>query len=229
MKLSFRFWFCIISIFFNLLLLSSCRMDYSHNPLRKELNVDTIPQYKGNWCWAACSQMVMNFLDPSPDTSLYSQCKQAWKSLSPEQAALCIQNTCCLGSGGTYDHVSDSICNHTNWPIFEQFGFRCMDTYTNWNYLSWEDMVHQIDNSKPLCLTYNWTGGGAHMIVMDGYKIDSNNQLFVHLIDPYAHYVGNDTSRYCYTTIRYTTQEENRRSVNHVLGRCYYNIEKIAN
>lgn len=210
----FIFCFTILSLF----CLISCHK-YRHNPTIKELNVPYIFQEQSYWCWAACSQMVMQYME---DDSTYLQCKQALRALRIEEPCIGARFNCC---------IPDSIpcgqeCNHTNWPIFDEYGFKCNDTYTTNDYLSWKDMLKQIDNGRPLCLTYNWTGGGAHMIVMDGYKIEFG-RLYDHLLDPFSYFAETNNINYRYPTIRYMLHDENRISDDHYLGRCYYNLEKI--
>ncbi|MEO6692694.1 MAG: papain-like cysteine protease family protein [Saprospiraceae bacterium] len=184
---------------------------YTHTPSEYSLPVKYCAQKQQYWCWAACSEMVMKYLDTNNVHVIYEQCALAHSTLDVTQRNL----PCCV-SGNL-----DNACNHTNWPVFEECGFSCINTDETRDYFSWEDMCQQIDSSKPICLTWNWNCGGAHMIVMDGYKI-VEDELFVHLLDPYA---GFD-SLYMYSSSRYITQSENRYGNDHILGRCYYGITK---
>ncbi len=190
--------------------ISSCGHRYEHHYNSKYLNINYIPQQQSLWCWAACSEMVIKHLDSG---NSITQCDQAFRSLANETC--CTVSPCCTTS-------MNSNCNHTNWPIFELYGFSCKDTYTHPEYLSWKKMLAQIDTNKPICLTYNWHGGGAHMIVMDGYKI-IDGKLYDRLLDPYYGY----NPLYPYRPVRFELHETNRYDSKHSLGRCFYDLSKI--
>ncbi|MEP7195306.1 MAG: papain-like cysteine protease family protein [Saprospiraceae bacterium] len=221
MKSTIIIWNQIVILFLGLILFTSCSEPiYVHRLNYNDLYINCISQKQSNWCWAACSEMVMKHFDPSGN---YAQCEQAVRALNPNQVSQTSIGSCCQAATGNLE------CNHTNWPIFEMYNFKCSDTYTCSDYLSWEDMLNQIDSSKPLCLTYNWTCGGAHMIIMSGYQI-VNNQLLVHLLDPYSEFARINDPDYPYpNSSRYVLQSENRSNSDHTLGRCYFDFEKISN
>ncbi|NOT38560.1 MAG: hypothetical protein HOP11_14405 [Saprospiraceae bacterium] len=185
-----------------------CNPTYDHPSDGKVLPINCIPQEQSLWCWAACTEMVIKHIDPSNNIT---QCDQAYRSMP--QNACCTTNPCCY-------RQMDSECNHTNWPIFDQYGFSCKDTYTHSDFLSWKKMLLQIDNDKPMCLTYNFHGAGAHMIVMSGYKI-VDGDLELYLIDPYSSYNDNQVNP---VEIRFVPLEFVRSDYRHELGRCYYDI-----
>ncbi|MFO0952094.1 MAG: C39 family peptidase [Isosphaeraceae bacterium] len=138
---------------------------------RKVLSVDLRPQEKPNWCWAATSQMTMEF-DHRNGTQDVSQCQQVSKKLS-------------LGAGGCCSSSQD--CDVTGWPIFTQFNFTA--TSTSSQELSWDDVRAEIDAGRPFCFTLKWTESAlntasGHMVLVRGYEIDAQNQRWVHVIDP---------------------------------------------
>ena len=96
------------------ILLTSCSLDreYTHTPLENCLQVEYIAQKQQFWCWAACSEMVMKYLDPNQGEGIYRQCAQANSTSNTSQQS----TDCCLGVN------LNTSCNHTSWPVFDQCG-----------------------------------------------------------------------------------------------------------
>ncbi|HMW39694.1 MAG: C39 family peptidase [Saprospiraceae bacterium] len=195
----------------------ACCPTYDYPNDSRILDVKYIPQKQQYWCWAASSEMILKYLLPDNDTS-HKQCRQA---------RICLIDTldnckCC-----TYP-INDT-CNFPHWPIFDQLGFRAFNTDDHPIYLTWQNMLHEIDNNRPLCLTYNWTGGGAHMIILNGYQI-VDRQLWDFVMDPYPGFLqlNNSDENYPYPPVRIVRHQHNRSDARHTLGRCYFNIEKAT-
>ena len=72
-------------------------------PNRKRLDVTFRARKHGNWCWAACAQMVMEYLGKN-----VRQCEQVNKRYN--------WNDCC-------NDPMPARCNATGWPEFDEFGF----------------------------------------------------------------------------------------------------------
>lgn len=213
MKISFsggEYLFTLICIVF---FYCSCCPTYDYPNESRFLDVKYIPQKQQYWCWAASSEMVLKYLNP-PFESSYIQC---------QQSRICLADSlnnckCCL-------YPTNDTCNFPHWPIFDQLGFRAFNTDEFPGYLTWQNMLQEIDNNRPLCLTYNWRGGGAHMIVMNGYQI-VNRQLWDYVMDPYPGFLelSNLDVNYPYPPIRIVKHQYNRSDARHTLGRCYFNI-----
>ncbi|MFN8280732.1 MAG: papain-like cysteine protease family protein [Saprospiraceae bacterium] len=213
MKVFFKVGKYLFALIWIVILHSSCCPTYDYPNEFKYLDVKYIPQKQQYWCWAASSEMVLKYIHPQ-NGSFYKQCLQA---------RICLEDTldnckCCL-------YPIHDTCNFPHWPIFDQLGFRVFNTDDNQVYLTWQNMLQEIDNNRPLCLTYNWTGGGAHMIIMNGYQIE-DRQLWDYVMDPYPGFLqlNNSDENYPYAPVRIVRHQYNRSDPRHTLGRCYFNI-----
>ncbi|MCC6816724.1 MAG: C39 family peptidase [Saprospiraceae bacterium] len=208
--------------------ITSCGVNYNHNYNAGNLSVKYLAQKRSLWCWAACSEMVMRYIDNrTSGNTMYNQCEQAFRSMSDDDHCDRHGEACCERDRPCFP--CNTTCNHTNWPIFEMCNFSCKDSYTSNEVFSWKMMLKEIDSNRPICITYNWYGGGAHMLVMSGYKI-INNQLFDKIMDPLVQFATINNMPYDIgqaTPVQFLKHEIVRNEkYNHTLGRCYYNIHK---
>src|SRR5947209_3039636 len=72
----------------------------------KVLRVSLHPQEMSNWCWAASSQMAMEFMFPSR-ASEFEQCVQARQN---PLVVFSASQKCCPSP-------ADPACDETGWPI----------------------------------------------------------------------------------------------------------------
>jgi hypothetical protein len=130
------------------------------------LPVNLYPQQTNQWCWAASGEMVMKYLG-----GMVSQCEQANQRFS--------RTDCC-------NSPTPSACILPGWPEFAKYGF----TFNSGGALSWTDLKGQIDTRRtPFVYSWNWDGGGGHMMVVIGYKV-INGQNWVSINDPWSPNTG---------------------------------------
>jgi len=135
------------------------------NPQRGNLQVALRAQETDLWCWAACAEMVIDNLRVN-----ISQCDEANKQFGTRTLNCCNSPT-------------PGDCNKVGWPEFDKYGFA--NDRTTDEALTWEEVTKQIDCGKtPFCITWHWDGGGGHMMVLGGYKIENGDSL-VKILDPW--------------------------------------------
>jgi hypothetical protein len=156
------------------------------------LPVNLYPQETDMWCWAASGQMIMSYLE-----GFVSQCEQANQRFG--------LSDCC-------NRPTPAACIRGGWPEFEKYGF----SYNTGGALSWTNLKAQIDSRRPFVFTWEWTGGGKHMMVSTGYKVISG-QNWVSILDPWAPNVGSQRD------ILYT---EYVSGTDHTHSLDYYNVTR---
>jgi hypothetical protein len=123
-----------------------------------QLNLTMQRQQQTNWCWSAVSVSVKLFFTPSfPIT----QCEQANRQLT--------QNTCCISGGST-------LCN-IPWYLDRALSGLGNLASVNNGTTSFENVLRQINSSRPVGCFIGWVGGGGHFVVIDGGTPSSPNQL----------------------------------------------------
>jgi hypothetical protein len=130
----------------------------------QRLPVQYFQQSQGNWCWAACCQMVFDYYH----TNALQQCDLA----SAQFGA-----SCCVNPSGP-------VCNQGEWPdsVYPKYnvGFTRLDAS-----MSQGDVAAEIAAGRPVEVYYAWAGGrSAHVALIVG--VLDNNQVWVH--DPWAAY-----------------------------------------
>lgn len=130
---------------------------------RKALPVIMCPQEKSLWCWAACGQMVMEYLRP--------EIRQKKSALQCQQATnRGCGHDCC-------DHPNAPRCNETDWPDFRWYGFSCRTTISR--PLLFRQIMEEIDQNRPICFTQkrlSQTMPTMHMVVVKGYSIVADKE-----------------------------------------------------
>ena len=126
------------------------------------------PQETNLWCWAASSQMIMEFLGVSVD-----QCDEANKRFG--------HTDCC-------NHPTPNDCVNGGWPEFDKYGFTF--DRTSKTALSWEQVKNQIYCAKkPFAFSWHHNKGGGHMMVVIGY-VTVNGTNYVAINDPWLPNIG---------------------------------------
>jgi|GEM_PF-2671023 len=155
------------------------------------LDVPLRCQEQSNWCWAACSEAVIDYY-----AGTASQCQIAHQACirhSPAWCTPCTQtpNYCCL-------YPSDpSCCNKSN--CMYGVGGCIQDLLTVWGinstgssgWLSLATIQSELDNCRPFIINWFWTGGGGHYIV--GHGVDAGDNIYY--MDPWppggcAYHIG---------------------------------------
>jgi hypothetical protein len=104
-------------------------------------------QEQGNWCWAACGSMLIEFYAKPPKL----QCDLAsWLFSLP----------CCA-------QPIDSNCDNGAWPsqVYPNFGVSVAEVQ---NPLQMAEVVAELGAGRPVEVYYAWTGGGAHVALIVG-------------------------------------------------------------
>ena len=155
-----------------------CYVD-TNTPSQKILSVTRYSQETNNWCWAASAQMVMYYVNSNYNIP---QCYQASRRFFPNNNL----NYCCSDP----QKNSTSYCNKGGWgdSSFNYWGF----TYnTTESYISWDGLVGQINNNKPIWYAWVWApfdwSNGGHALVAKGY---SSNGSYVNYWDPWYQNTG---------------------------------------
>jgi hypothetical protein len=80
------------------------------------------------------------------------------------------------------DNPKPAECIKIGWPQFEMYDFDADDT--NRAALSWDQVREQIYcKERPFAFSWEYEGGGGHMMVAMGYKIE-NGTNYVYMSDP---------------------------------------------
>jgi hypothetical protein len=142
-------------------------------PSSSSLGVTLFPQETSMWCWAASAQMIVTFLG-RPVT----QCAQASARFKPLQ---CPCNLC--------QSPVATACDQPGWPDFDSLGFHALRT--SGAPLSWEQLTQQLCSvpgcrNAPLAFSWQYEGGGGHMMVAKGYSVSPSGGRFVEILNPMA-------------------------------------------
>jgi hypothetical protein len=138
----------------------------------RTLPVPLQAQKDENWCWAAATQMMINFAEPG---NFQPQCGVVEK----------------LGKDEQGNKLTGKCCGHSSVPAvcsvggilrdgdFAKFGLRARST-SAYTWLAWRDITDEIDAGFPLL---DWAGG--HMRVISGYRVSSAGVKRLWIQDPW--------------------------------------------
>lgn len=116
-------------------------------------------QLQDQWCWAACCQMLLAFLQ-HPDVQ---QCQMAQDQFGGD---------CCVTPGSR-------TCNQGCFPenAYDRYGVSV--TFAEQNGQS--DIDRELEAGRPIELYYLWSNGGAHVALITGRNADGTYDVH----DPY--------------------------------------------
>ena len=120
----------------------------------RELGLEMQSQQQSEWCWAAVSTSVALFYDAAAP---WTQCSVANTGLG--------QTTCCKDGGS-------SACNQ---PYYLSNGLEIVG-HSGPNFgqrPALDAIAEQIDAGRPIGLCIDWTAGGGHFVVVDGYDLET--------------------------------------------------------
>ena len=137
-------------------------------PLRgaRTLNVPQIAQEQKNWCWAACTDMVLHYYD-NPDAR---QCEFANWLFNQTQCCVDPANPAC--DRGCSRHEVQAV--YANWNILSTFIERTVPFAV---------LQAEIDADRPVEVAFYWNGGGAHVAIVRGWGTNETGP-FVRVNDP---------------------------------------------
>lgn len=132
-------------------------------------------QRKENWCWAAVTASIVNFLDKSKSLS---QCEVVNHCFSRHAARGKPPDCCREGESKACDQpfsLSDAL---------EDMGLRVVRC----NFpLTLRETRQQIESGVPVALRIEWNGGGAHFVVITAVgpeHADGEDSTWIRVADP---------------------------------------------
>jgi len=137
-------------------------------------------QETGAWCWAASTQMVMEFhrkrskqLAAAFDGEPVSQCKIVNDIYHGGR------NECCGNK------MYGDSCSRGGWPesVLGRYNFYFLTLLPPDAPLTWDEVKAQICRYGPFVFGIEWDDGGRHSFVARGYKVDSRGQQWVEIYD----------------------------------------------
>jgi|RhiMethySRZTD1v2_1073278.scaffolds.fasta_scaffold04865_4 peptidase C39-like protein len=137
----------------------------------RSLRVPMIEQIEGNWCWAACIQMIMAFFGDDLD-----QCSVAGLLFSDRN---CCANRRSCNEGCDPEDVERVLES----PPLE------VNCRREDGVISFESIVNEIDGGRPVAVGILWRNSegeqtGGHLIIVRGWRIHNNKQ-YVKVNDPF--------------------------------------------
>ncbi len=120
-------------------------------------------QLKSLWCWAAVSETVVRYFSPGKSSI---QCKIACKVL--DEAVCCDKRNPC-------NKVESLTVALTKVGRLDKSAERVA---------SFAEVCTQIDGNLPLGVRIRWQGGGAHFVLICGYRVSTSGDEFVEVADP---------------------------------------------
>ncbi len=170
----------------------------------RTLGVTQHNQEQNQWCWAASSQTIMEYLG-----TWVSQCNQATylKGLSSGYCCSYPSSSACNGSGASISGMSNNLAH---------WGFT--NTWTN-SSLSFTQLRGEIESNRPFNADITWTGGGGHALVVYGYDCPNSG---VYWTDPWNQSWGSDG----YSSYNYATYSYFLSASDHWWFASIYNIHK---
>jgi hypothetical protein len=137
---------------------------------QKVLGVPLFGQHTKMWCFAATTQMIGAYFG---GTSL-EQCKIAAEAYTEDNVSF-DTSTCC---------TNEQACTGN--------GHKAYDSLKYWGYKQtrvqhpplFSDIKSWIDDGSPVATRLDWTGGGDHWIVVDGYWMFADGTRWVEVLNP---------------------------------------------
>jgi hypothetical protein len=138
---------------------------------QRNLNLVEQHQSQNEWCWAASTASITLFYNPA---STWTQCSLANRAFG--------QTTCCT-DGGT------AACNQPWYPD-QALTITGHLASTSNGKPTLATVINEINAGHPISVNIQWTGGGGHNPVVDGYDCSQPTGATIDLQDPwYGHSV----------------------------------------
>lgn len=132
------------------------------------LNVPMIMQEQTQWCWAACTQMVTQYYDDD----LATQCDFVNWNFG--------QTTCC--SNGRSSACNRPLPRARVVAVFGHWGIN--STWSATPMATFIQLQQQISVGAPLRISWSWTGGGGHAVMIIGTTVNAG-VASVYVNDPW--------------------------------------------
>jgi hypothetical protein len=133
-----------------------------------QINIPRSPQSRDAWCYAACAEMVIEFIFPGPSVS---QCEVVEFVKNATCCPLPPQDQVCTDSGCQKGDVT---------RIFRRFD---VSSSRKNNSISFNKVKTEIDAGPRRLIeaVIDWDGGGSHAVLIAGF-IDASEMIYI--IDP---------------------------------------------
>jgi hypothetical protein len=119
------------------------------------------------WCWAACTEMVMEYYHTFIDQAGEANTRFG-------------RNDCDSNQESKFDKEK---CRKVGWFQMANHGMSYNLTPLG-TALSWDQLKAEIDSTRPVPFTWYWTSGGGHAMVATGYLELGENKM-VWISDPW--------------------------------------------
>lgn len=167
-----------------------CGLPHAASAAQASLPVPVIAQQQSNWCWAAVGEMITTFLG----APMVRQCVEVNVRSNV--------NYCCS---------TPSSCNFIGWPEYEKFGFAGTSIQRA---PTFAEITTEIGARRPMTFSWDWVGGGSHIMVVSGYSNDNSLQQVL---------VTNPAGAGSTTWMRYS---KFLKDVDHTFGGTIYKISR---
>ena len=157
--------------------------------------VPNAQQLTGSWCWAASSQLVVEYLTKKPAP----QCELVSQTFNLPDPAL---NCCQYLEGTATASQLEATCDQGGWPEWilkiKDISYTKMEA-SRGEQLGWAGLTKQICDNHPFIFVVEWSGGGRHSAVGGGYHTTAQFGNFVEIYDhspsgfsamPYQEFLG---------------------------------------
>lgn len=162
----------LLSVLLASLLLSACPMVYEEDPSAVKLEVELSYQETQVWCWAAVSEMILQY-----DAHVIDQCQIVGAYLGYYNNECCYYPQYCQTTA-PIETIQRAL-----------FYYGGMMSYLYPSALTFDQVVLEIDAGRPIVAGYTGSFIG-HVVIIYGY--DAKGQLYIHdpsygsLVVPYA-------------------------------------------
>jgi len=133
-------------------------------------------QDEHNWCWAAVAVSLHEFLTP-----VTTAAARTW---TQGQLATALLRANGMIPNGVDCSLTPDYCDY---PAFLQDALNITgnlwSTLPN-SYLNFDSLQDWINAKLPVAARIVWWGGGAHFVLIDGYRVMASGEQQVHVQDP---------------------------------------------
>ncbi len=158
-----------------------------------ESQINSATQETGSWCWAASSQLVVEYLTQiaAPQCELVSQFFEDRLRGRTSQPTGVFLDCCEYLKGNPDARNLVDICEQGGWPEWildkwtkdsKRITFQKND-WSSGQVLDWKGLTDQICLDRPFIFVVRWSRGGRHTAVGGGYHTSQNYGNFVEVYD----------------------------------------------
>ena len=133
----------------------------------KIINVPWIKQEQSNWCWAACTEMILRYYGKSG----IQQCELANELFN--------QSECCLNPAS---RKCNKPCDIE--AVSNLYSRKCIHSEFVDKNVPFSKLQSELDADRPIEVFLSWKNKKTgHLVIIRGWRIDDKEE-FVHVNDP---------------------------------------------